>query len=197
VTTMLTKSIPTCQLHTSNIFTSEQLEPTSPAHPSNNYKHVLPLRPSTQIPSMQYPHGFPRQNSDPTERSALLPPLNTPLALNLRTPPRHPSPVSPLTVLFKRYEQTLGLANTLLAAMQETYYRIVPHPFDEQLLGRIEVLRPQLLSAMGRFVKVKRRHKHSCSGGLTENEEFERVLEGETAELEGLLGKAKEIFSGK
>jgi hypothetical protein len=193
---MLTKSIPTCRLHTSSIFTSEQLEPTSPAHPSNNSKHVLQFRPSTQLPNMQYLHAFPRQNPNPTERSALLPPLNRPLALNLRTPPRHPSPASPLRTLFKRYEQTVCLANTLLAATQETYYRIVPHPFDEQLLGRIEELRPKLLRAMERFGEVERRYKLSCSERTTENEEFERVLEGDTAELEGLLGKAKEIFGG-
>jgi hypothetical protein len=80
--------------------------------------------------------------------------------------------------------------------MQETYYRIVPHPFDEQLLGRIEELRPKLLSAMERFGEVERRYKHSYRGRTTEIEEFERVLEGEIAELEGLLGKAKEIFGG-
>jgi hypothetical protein len=124
----------------------------------------------------------------PTERTALLHP---PLALS--TPLCHTSPPSALSILFKRYERTTCLANTLLAAMQETYYRTVPYPFDVQLLARIEDFRPQLLMATERFKEIEWIFSSGVDAGI--EGEVGRKVEREIGELEGLLGRAQEAFT--
>jgi hypothetical protein len=129
----------------------------------------------------------------PTECTALLhPPLNPPLALF--TTLRHCPPPGALSALFKRYERTTCLANTLLAAVQGTYYRIVPYPFYVLLLARIEEFRPQLLMATERFKEIEwifRSGVYVDMGG-----EVGRKVEWEIGELEGLLVRAQEDFNG-
>lgn len=78
--------------------------------------------------------------------------------------------------------------------MQETFYRVVPCSFDEQLLESIYKFKPLLLEAMGRFrvmelvyMRAMQTHVEIGLGGG-----FGMRMERGVNELEELLGSAKE-----
>ena len=82
--------------------------------------------------------------------------------------------------------------------MQEVFYRVVPYPFDKQLLRSIHKFKPLLLQAVKRFREIGLMYRKSVEMGVEigRGGGFEMSMERGVEELEELLGRAKGVFGG-
>jgi len=80
--------------------------------------------------------------------------------------------------------------------MQEVFYRVVPCPFDKQLLRSIHKFKPLLLEAVKRFREIELMYRKAMELNVEIGRHggFEMSMERGVDELEELLGRAKGVF---